>query len=400
MESILDTFREWDLQHTGLIMHHDLEKVLTCLGIPVEHVHALLSPEFSQGNDTIQYEAFLRSLFRRPYDPREQVGRAGGSIILDSDCGFDDLMALVCLVRSGTKPAALITTVHGMAPTPEEGARCMRALLSRLRPSGEACPEIASGASEPLLPEKHAPHAVGAMDWGPEYRDKLNEWIATHLDVLSAEAGPSAGGATDAMLRQLGASADGSVDFVAIGPLTNLARLVEAAPPELLASKIRSIWVMGGVLDPSLGNSGPGNRAELNFYADPEAARRVLTSPLAGKLRLMGLDVCNDADPRSAEWGRFICQVCEGGLLSSMQAVNYETFLFDSVVVYAALHEGHGFEFAEEHVTVGEFGELTVAAAGTAGASPVPLRIAKAFPDREVYIRWLLRICEEDRALL
>jgi purine nucleosidase/pyrimidine-specific ribonucleoside hydrolase len=206
----------------------------------------------------------------------------------------------------------------------------------------------------------------------------------------------SSGSAVNAIIAKLEGSADASVDFVALGPLTNVARLIDEAPTGLLERKFRFMWVMGGVLDHSLGNSGPGNKSELNFYADPEAARLVLASPLAGKLRLVGLDVCNALDPRSTEWASAIVQASGSGLgiLSSMQAAESGTFTYDPVVAYLALHEGKGVEFVQEHVAVGEFGEITRVAAGAAGASPEPLHIATAFPDREVYFHWLLEVCE------
>jgi inosine-uridine nucleoside N-ribohydrolase len=77
--------------------------------------------------------------------------------------------------------------------------------------------------------------------------------------------------------------------ILALGPLTNIARLLERRPD--LASKIRRLVIMGGNVRVA-GNSSKA--AEFNFWFDPEAARAVLRSPVREKI-LFGLDICNQA---------------------------------------------------------------------------------------------------------
>lgn len=73
---------------------------------------------------------------------------------------------------------------------------------------------------------------------------------------------------------------------IALGPLTNIARLVQAEPE--IARRIPLLVVMGGAVD-CPGNVTPW--AEFNVWNDPEAANTVLASGL--NIRLIGLDVCN-----------------------------------------------------------------------------------------------------------
>ena len=65
----------------------------------------------------------------------------------------------------------------------------------------------------------------------------------------------------------------GGISLVALGPLTNLARLMQRYPGAL--EKAGSIAVMGGAVN------SPGNvttHAEFNFYSDPQAADMVVSS--------------------------------------------------------------------------------------------------------------------------
>jgi purine nucleosidase/pyrimidine-specific ribonucleoside hydrolase len=76
----------------------------------------------------------------------------------------------------------------------------------------------------------------------------------------------------------------GAVEVLALGPLTNLARLVLDHPEA--ARRISRIIAMGGAIHEH-GNVGP--RSEFNLWADPEAAAVVFASGLP--LVLIPLDV-------------------------------------------------------------------------------------------------------------
>jgi inosine-uridine nucleoside N-ribohydrolase len=65
----------------------------------------------------------------------------------------------------------------------------------------------------------------------------------------------------------------GQVTLVALGPLTNLARLERRYPGVL--HQLASLVVMGGAVN-TPGNVTP--QAEFNFYSDPVAAREVLAT--------------------------------------------------------------------------------------------------------------------------
>jgi inosine-uridine nucleoside N-ribohydrolase len=85
------------------------------------------------------------------------------------------------------------------------------------------------------------------------------------------------------------------VALVALGPLTNVALLLDAHPEA--AARIDRIVLMGGAINE--GNQTPS--AEFNIWIDPEAAARVFDSGL--DVTMVGLDVTNRAVLSNADAG-------------------------------------------------------------------------------------------------
>ena len=104
-------------------------------------------------------------------------------------------------------------------------------------------------------------------------------------------------GALDAMLAWLQATPETPHEMLALGPLTNIAKLIEACPDA--PSRIRRLVWMGG-------SAGAGNHtkhAEFNAVADAEALAQVAASGL--HLDIVDLTLCrtvtfgSDDMPRS-----------------------------------------------------------------------------------------------------
>ena len=204
-------------------------------------------------------------------------------VIIDCDPGIDDALAL--LLAAGLQQIELlaVTTVAGNRPVEVTAANARRVLdmagcdgvpvyAGAARPFGqrEARCNLVHGADG--LGGVELPQA-GAIHAGP---------ASVHLARLLAQAPP------------------GTIDLVAIGPLTNLALCEMLAPGSL--ARARRVLVMGGALRVP-GNVTPA--AEFNFYADPVAARMVCES--GAELLLFPLDVTSQAVMR-ADWiGAFGC---------------------------------------------------------------------------------------------
>jgi inosine-uridine nucleoside N-ribohydrolase len=182
-------------------------------------------------------------------------------LILDCDPGHDDAVAIVVAARHAELLG--ITTVAGNAPLDRTtyNARVMRDLL------GVDVP-VHSGADRPLLEPPHP----AAMVHGASGLDGAD---------LPAPTRPLDGTDAVGFIIETGRRTEG-VWLVGVGPLTNLALALRAAPD--LARRIAGISVMGG--------GTFGNRtavAEFNIWADPEAAAVVFG--YGGPLVMAGLDL-------------------------------------------------------------------------------------------------------------
>lgn len=220
-------------------------------------------------------------------------------LIIDTDPGVDDAVALLLAVQSPEARLRAVTATYGNVDlaTTFGNARRVLALADR------ADVPVAAGASRPLVHARAdpAPHVHGADGLGGRSAE------FPEPDGPAAGAG-SALALTAAVLR----GADEPVTIAAIGPLTDVALLL-AAHPEL-TPKIGRIVAMGGAL--SGGNVSAVS--EFNVHSDPEAAHRVLTQaevpvtlvPLDLTMRCLAdrawLAALDASGPRCALLGRVI----------------------------------------------------------------------------------------------
>ncbi len=187
-------------------------------------------------------------------------------IIIDTDPGIDDAVALALALFSEELDVKLITTVAGNVSI----EKVTKNVLKLLPFYGKKVP-VAMGASRPLIGEAidasgiHGASGMDGYDFPEEDRSLL-------LDKS----------AIDAMHDVLMASEE-KITIVPIGPLTNIALLLRVYPE--VASKIDEIILMGG----TVGRGNSGVYAEFNIEADPEAARMVFESGLP--IVMVGLDV-------------------------------------------------------------------------------------------------------------
>jgi purine nucleosidase len=118
-------------------------------------------------------------------------------------------------------------------------------------------------------------------------------YLSYQGDFKEDEKGPDAPWAFP-MQVQLLENAKSRVTFVCVGPLTNIAYLLQQRPD--LGSRIETIVIMGGALNVR-GNISPF--AEFNTWVDPEAARIVYDSAI--EKVLVPLDVTTTVALRMEE---------------------------------------------------------------------------------------------------
>lgn len=188
--------------------------------------------------------------------------------IIDTDPGLDDAIAILCALRAPAFDIVGLTTVAGNIGLAATTRNAGRLLALAGRPD---IPVIA-GADAPL---KRPPLDVAAHIHGVDGMGGVD---------LPEPAAPALDGAVDWMAGQLAGSPEATIDLLALGPLTNIATLIERHPAR--ARRVRRLIAMGGAV---AAHGNVGDRTEFNFAADPEAAKIVLAAGLP--LTLVPLDV-------------------------------------------------------------------------------------------------------------
>jgi inosine-uridine nucleoside N-ribohydrolase len=187
-------------------------------------------------------------------------------VVLDCDPGHDDAIALLLGLASPEVDLVGVTTTYGNQTLEKTTANAIRVLEL----AGRGDVPVAAGAAQPLVRELS---------------------VAAHVHGESGLDGPDlppaqgAAGDEDAVAFIASRAAEAPVTLVATGPLTNVARYLDARGSD----GIERIVVMGGAI--AEGNITPA--AEFNIWCDPEAAQRVFRSGL--DVTLVGLDVTHKA---------------------------------------------------------------------------------------------------------
>lgn len=290
------------------------------------------------------------------------AGRAPRRVIIDTDPGVDDALALLLALRAPELKVEALTVVPGNVPLETTLSNALR--MAEL--ANRADVPVAAGAKLPLrrLPPNSA-YAHGDNGLGgvvlPEPR----------LRPVS-EPAPD-------LIRRLVRASPGEISLIALGPLTNVAMALQADAQ--LASMVRSLTVMGGSL--SGGNITPA--AEFNFYVDPEAAQAVFRSGMP--ITMVGLDVTRQAELtepyiRRLEAARDAGGRVSGQIMRATQALVRRTganggrvLAHDSMAVSSFIDPSL-IRVEDVHVEVETSGELTAGA--SLGYRRSPMRRAAA----------------------
>lgn len=187
-------------------------------------------------------------------------------IIIDTDPGHDDALAIMLLVKSGDVDIQAITTIAGNSNIQNvtNNARYLVDLLDLKIP-------IYSGSDKPLVKDLVMANVHGKS--GLDGVDVLKKEKLNNLAV--------------AKIAEIVNKNPNQVSIVLIGAETNFAKCLIQNPD--LANKVKELVIMGGAINV------PGNKsrvAEFNIFVDPDAAKIVFDSPIP-KI-LIPLDVCNE----------------------------------------------------------------------------------------------------------
>lgn len=188
-------------------------------------------------------------------------------IILDTDPGIDDAVAMIVLHHFCKNDIRLIVAGYGniKAEQTVKNALLMCDLLSMDTPvlKGAVVPQYGSYEDAAHI---HGADGLGGMSLGTSKKQPLvsSDFLKTLYDTI-IEAG--------------------TVDYITLGPLTNLALLLKRYPD--VRSHIARVVTMGGGI--ACGNVTP--HAEFNVHCDAESADEVFASGLP--IALVPLDTTN-----------------------------------------------------------------------------------------------------------
>jgi inosine-uridine nucleoside N-ribohydrolase len=195
-------------------------------------------------------------------------------LILDVDTGTDDAVALMLAALHPDLELIGATTVNGNVPV----GYCTENSLRVFDFIGIPVP-VYEGVSKPI-----------ARDDFPIPRERIQSSNAVHGGYLDIPPSRSSKQSTSAVefLVETYRSATEEIILVPVGPLSNIATALAAEPR--LKDRIPRLVIMGGAN--RYGNVTP--RAEFNVWADPEAARAVITSGIR-QITLVPLDATHQA---------------------------------------------------------------------------------------------------------
>lgn len=199
-------------------------------------------------------------------------------IIIDTDPGVDDAMAIFFALQSPELDVIGLTTIFGNVHTDLATTNALRLLEIAGRPDIP----VAKGADNPLagpfegpVPFVHGDDGQGNINLPPPAGRPIDQTAA-------------------AFIIERVMSQPGEVTLVPIGPLTNIGLALRLEPR--IAENVREVVLMGG------NAIGPGNAtpaAEANIHNDPEAADIVFAAPW--QVTMVGLDVTHTVNMTGAD---------------------------------------------------------------------------------------------------
>jgi inosine-uridine nucleoside N-ribohydrolase len=195
---------------------------------------------------------------------------AAKKIIIDTDPGTDDALALMLALNSPELDVRAITVVPGnvTAAMGLDNALRMVSLANR-------CDiPVAAGAQHPLFQKLttaefwHGKNGLGNVEL-PASKCKVDPRFGPDLIIELVHASPH------------------EITLVPVGPLTNIALAVEKDPS--IVPLVKEVILMGG----SISGGNVTAAAEFNIYNDPEAAQTVFQA--GWPLTMVGLEVGDKA---------------------------------------------------------------------------------------------------------
>ena len=304
------------------------------------------------------------------------------TVVVDTDMSWDDITALVYLLRQpGIDIKAITVSGTGLTHC-RPGVNHVRQLVANL---GHHPVPVACGRQEPVQ---------GSLAFPAAWRQSADSFFG--LDLPAVPTPRSQETATEVLDRALSSSPKSVV--VNLGPMTNLAEALKAHPH--LRERIERVYAMGGAFGVP-GNEIVHGQAEYNVYVDATAAAVVLRSGVP--VTLVPLDACDDVPVTVLFRDALAVQERPGAsevvsmLLTGPYYYMGSQYFWDPLAAMVATYPGVHAQMSDERVVIDQ---STGAGHGrtlrSAGGAPVQVVMNV---DAQAFYQQYLRVVTADHAL-
>ena len=264
-------------------------------------------------------------------------------VILDIDPGIDDAVALVMALFDPRLEVLAVTATGGNVPA-EQATANLQALVGLLDPP--RLPRLGLAPTDTALPEKpfnmHGADGLGGIDLP---RAQLH-----------------GGHVSEKVIWETLRAHPREITIVALGPLTNLSRVLTRDPS--IVELIGEVVIAGGTVQ-GAGNVTPV--VDFNFYCDPRAARHVVREPVTKTLVplettgqvIFGFDLLDQLPDESSRAGDILRRMLPHAFRAHRQLLGSEGISMHDVVALVAVTNPELFERTTVAADVETGGELT-----------------------------------------
>ncbi|MGB2606966.1 MAG: nucleoside hydrolase [Candidatus Sulfotelmatobacter sp.] len=264
-------------------------------------------------------------------------------VIIDTDPGTDDAMAIILALNSPEFKVEALTVVPGNV----EAWQGLENALKIVSLAGRCDVTVAGGAQHPLNQK-----LITAQFWHGK-----NGLANVELPPSKCKADPRFG---PDLIIEMVHKYPHEITLIPVGPLTNIALAVSKDPS--IAGLVKDIVIMGG----SINGGNVNGAAEANIYNDPEAAQIVFNA--GWMVTMVGSDVGERtlitrkylAELQSSHGPQsdFIAKIADFYLTRSEKSGYSGAAMYDPLAVGIALDPTLG-TLKEMHVDVETKGEFT-----------------------------------------
>ena len=192
-------------------------------------------------------------------------------LIIDTDCGSDDAMAIAMALNDENYEILMFSTVSGNVCAQQAAKNT----LAAIEMAGCYEPPVYLGCEKPLLAQLAFAHETHGEDGMGD------------IGITPERLSVTPGNGVLKMIETLESLNSGEIEIVTLGPLTNMALAMRLAPKVM--RRVKRISIMGSA---GLGAGNVTPLAEFNFWQDAEAAKIVLEFGMP--LLIIGWDACLD----------------------------------------------------------------------------------------------------------